>query len=150
MSSALRVVPERPAPEVRSPTVLVVDDLVALRRFIGRLLRHHGYRVREAHDGAEALEVVEEEQQALLCIFLDLSMPGMDGAEMLRRLRRAGKTVPVVLMTGYSVYEATLSVGDDPLTGVLTKPFTSEKLLEALHEALRGIQPTSVYGHQVG
>ena len=84
-----------------SPAVLVVDDQESPRRCLVRVLEHRGCRVLAAADGLRFADA----EPALLCVFLDLSMPRMGGAEVLRRLRAAGRDTPVVLMSGFSEAE---------------------------------------------
>ena len=82
-----------------SPTVLVVDDLADARDVLARLLRLGGYKSVTAEDGWAALSAVETEAPDL--VLLDLTMPEMDGVEVLRRLRDLprGRDLPVVLFT---------------------------------------------------
>ena len=86
-------------PPTDPPTVLVVDDLEDTRRVLAGLLRLGGYRPVKAADGPAALRAVEGEAPDL--VLLDLHMPGMDGAEVLRRLREdpRWRDLPVILFT---------------------------------------------------
>jgi CheY-like chemotaxis protein len=79
--------------------VLVVDDSVDTARALGLLLNHHGYHVDLAHDGEAALVMLESSLPAL--IILDLMMPGIDGGEVLRRVREDPRTqrVPIVMFS---------------------------------------------------
>jgi len=83
-----------------SPTVLVVDDVADARDVLARLLRFGGYKSVTAEDGPGALAAVESDAPDL--VLLDLMMPGMDGVEVLRRLREdpRWRDLPVVLFTG--------------------------------------------------
>jgi CheY-like chemotaxis protein len=85
-----------------SPTVLVVDDLADARDVMARLLRLGGYKSVTAEDGFAALNAVESEAPDL--VLLDVTMPEMDGVEVLRRLRDhpRWKHLPVVLFTALS------------------------------------------------
>lgn len=92
------------APEVPPParTVLVVDDVADARDVLARLLRMSGYKSITAEGGEAALTAVEEEAPDL--VLLDLMMPGMDGVEVLRRLRANPRwhDLPVILFTALS------------------------------------------------
>src|SRR5512146_426744 len=90
--------------------ILVVDDAADNRVGYVALLRDAGYHVREAHDGQSCLAAVEHRPPAL--ILLDVSMPGIDGFETLRRLR-AGvhREVPVILVTGHRVDAESVGAG---------------------------------------
>ncbi len=125
--------------------VLVVDDERAVRESLRRALELEGYDVGLAVDGGDALEKLEAEAQPD-AIILDVLMPGTDGLEVSRTLRRSGSRVPV-LMLGSRVpvlmLTARAEVGDR-VAGLdagaddyLTKPFALEELLARLRALLR-------------
>jgi CheY-like chemotaxis protein len=89
-------------PPASAPTVLVVDDVDDARDLLARLFTRSGYRAVTAADGAAALEAVDAENPAI--VLLDLTMPDMDGFEVLRRLRAdpRHRGLPVVLFTAMS------------------------------------------------
>jgi CheY-like chemotaxis protein len=109
-------------------TVLVVDDEPAIREVIAALLEDEGYLVRHAKDGLEALDAINENRIDL--IVSDVVMPRLDGASLVRRLRRRGHLTPVVLMS--AVY------ADVDLPGVrfVPKPFEIDRLLGTVASAL--------------
>ncbi len=84
---------------IEGTTILVVDDSVASRRFVGRLVeRRRGVRVTFACNGREALSVLKQETCA--AVVTDLHMPGMDGLELVEAIRDRWPLTPVILMTG--------------------------------------------------
>jgi two-component system response regulator MprA len=109
-------------------TVLVVDDEPAIREVITTLLEDEGYSVRHAKDGLEALDAINGDQIDL--IVSDVVMPRLDGASLVRKLRRRGHVMPVVLMS--AVY------ADVDLPGVrfVPKPFEIDRLLGTVASAL--------------
>jgi CheY-like chemotaxis protein len=109
-------------------TVLVVDDEPAIREVIATLLEDEGYLVRHAKDGLEALDAINVDRIDL--IVSDVVMPRLDGASLVRRLRRRGHLTPVVLMS--AVY------ADVDLPGVrfVPKPFEIDRLLGTVASAL--------------
>ena len=109
-------------------TVLVVDDEPAIREVIATLLEDEGYLVRHAKDGLEALDAIDGSQIDL--IVSDVVMPRLDGASLVRKLRRRGHLMPVVLMS--AVY------ADVDLPGVrfVPKPFEIDRLLGTVASAL--------------
>ncbi len=119
-------------------TVLFVEDDDSLRRVTGRILRSRGYRVLEAPNGLEALEVMEREGTPDL-LLADLIMPGMSGAELLERLEREGRLPRVLLTSGFDPEFLMGWDRVDPSTlPFLEKPWQIEALLTRVGEALRG------------
>ncbi len=124
-------------PTKRRGAILVVDDDAAVRALIGTHLRRQGFEVREATDGELALGMIEEEAFAL--VILDMNMPGMSGADVVRRLREHLETeaLPVLILTGksdkYPLVES-LAIGAD---GYLTKPIRLDELTALVRARLR-------------
>lgn len=115
--------------------VLVVEDDVGVRRALGRLLGEWGWRTIEAGNGREAIERLTAETPA--AIVIDLLMPIMSGAELLKALRRNSfyRTIPTVVMTGALDPDAQEIFG----VPVVVKP-NIERLPEILH-ALMAVAP---------
>lgn len=112
--------------ESAPPLVLVVDDDDAIRRLLDALLGSAGYRVRTAADGQEALDVVREARPAV--VLLDLTLPKLDGWQVLERLHTAGDATPVVLLTGHRhLVQRAHRAG---ATAALLKPFDVDELLD--------------------
>ena len=111
-----------------APTVLMVGDEPAIREVAATLLEEEGYAVCRAADGREALLAVEE--HAVDLVVSDVRMPKLDGAALVRELRRQGSVVPVVLRS--AVY------ADVALPGVrfVPKPFELDHLLTVVEKAL--------------
>ena len=117
-------------------TILVVDDEAAVRDALRRALRLEGYEVELAADGAEALRRLEDGAQpdALL---LDVLMPGVDGLEVCRRLRRSGSRLPVLMLTARAEVSDRVSGLDAGADDYLAKPFALQELLARLRALLR-------------
>lgn len=118
-------------------TVLLVDDEESLRALGVSMFERLGYRVFTAADGREALDLYRENGAAIDLIFLDLTMPHMDGAEAFSELRRMNPNIRVIIASGYSEEDVAARFAGKGLAGVLQKPFT----LERLHEILQGLAP---------
>jgi len=135
-------IPEPPACQVRfadyrgSGTVLVVDDEEALRTMAGSALCRLGFKVLEARDGQEALEVFRANREQISLILMDLTMPRMDGEVAFRELRRAGARVPILLSSGFGPEEALQRFTGKGLAGFLQKPYRFQALVDAVREAL--------------
>lgn len=89
-------------------TILVVDDEQSIRFLYREELEEDGYRVITAADGEEALRKVRKEKPDL--ITLDIRMPGMDGIEVLHRIREMDKEIPVIMSTAYGEYRNDFNV----------------------------------------
>jgi len=124
----------RPAAHARPIRVLVVDDEPLVRSLVRRLLERRGYSVEEAADGRACLAALE--RAAFDVVLLDVTMPDIDGAEVVRRLRAAGSNIPVVLSSGYMAVSAENALDRSMIQAFLPKPFTPTDLVEALERAL--------------
>jgi two-component system response regulator MprA len=115
--------------------ILVVDDERAVRESLRRALALEGYDVDLASDGEEALESVRRaEPDALI---LDVLMPGVDGLEVSRRLRRSGSKVPILMLTARDAVENRVEGLDAGADDYVTKPFALEELLARVRALLR-------------
>jgi DNA-binding response OmpR family regulator len=116
------------------PSVLVADDDYDLRDALGEILGEYGFDVLQAHDGREALAIVEQRAPSL--VLLDLTMPRMSGWELLAELDRRADPIPVLV---FSANEVRVPVG----RAFLAKPFRVEQLLERIDAMLggRGVAP---------
>ena len=123
------------------PHVLVVDDDPTVSDVVRRYLEQDGCRVRLAADGVAALAAVAAERPDL--VVLDLMMPGLDGLEVCRRLRRRLPDLPVVMLTALGE-EADrvigLEVGADDY---VTKPFSPRELVLRIRSVLRRSAPAA-------
>lgn len=115
--------------------VLVVDDEDDVRAFVSAYLKRHGLDVLEAEDGASALETAMKHRGQLKAIFMDYSMPVMDGAEAHHALRKMNIRVPVIMMSGFGEGEILSTLTDEANTLFLHKPFDLKSLLAALNAA---------------
>jgi CheY-like chemotaxis protein len=116
---------------VPATQILVVDDNDALRENVAEALELEGYAVAVARDGSAALARLAEDPLPRV-VLLDLMMPGMDGRELLARIREDPRLggVRVVITTGLSGVRGRVPAAD----GVLTKPFGVRELLAALRQ----------------
>lgn len=114
--------------------VLVVDDDPFIRQLIASTLEETARaRPAEAGDGLEALEAVEREQPQI--VFMDLSMPRMDGLEAVRRVRAApGKQPTIVMLTAFAGDENARAAEEAGADLFLTKPFSPLELLNLVDE----------------
>lgn len=115
---------------MRKPFILVVDDNKITTKLLRRYLEANGYEAKEAYDGIDCLEKVEERKPD--AIVLDVMMPRMDGYETSRRLKEQDKTkdIPVVIVTALNDVQNQLKSIESGADDFLSKPI-EEKLLIA-------------------
>jgi UDP-3-O-[3-hydroxymyristoyl] N-acetylglucosamine deacetylase len=122
--------------------ILVVDDDAAVRDSIGAVLADEGFRVRYASDGAEALARAGEQRPDL--VLLDVWLPGMDGIQVLEKLRDGHEGLPVIVISGHGNIETAVRATKLGAIGFIEKPFTIEGLLEAISGALQRARRSDV------
>ncbi len=117
--------------------ILVVDDEPSVRLLTEKVLERAGFRVVTAASGEEGLELFREHQDEVICVLLDLTMPGISGEETFREIRRIRKDTRVVLMSGYSEEEVGQRFTGKGLAGFIQKPYQRPDLLAKIHGALK-------------
>jgi DNA-binding response OmpR family regulator len=125
------------------PLVLLVDDDAAIRRSVAVGLELEGFRVISASGGRAALEAVERIRPAV--VLLDLTMPDLDGLEVLQRLRGAGDEVPVCVLSARDEVDDRVRGLEAGADDYVVKPFAVEEVAARLHALLRR-RPPSVSG----
>jgi two-component system response regulator MprA len=116
--------------------ILVVDDERAVRDSLRRALELQGYEVELASDGAEALARLSANGR-LDAVVLDILMPGVDGLEVCRQIRRHGSAVPVLMLTARDAVGDRVEGLDAGADDYLVKPFALEELLARVRALLR-------------
>ena len=120
------------------PKILVVDDDPAIRSLVSDSLEIEGYDVLAAEDGFSALRAIEAHRPD--CVLLDVMMPGLDGHQVLQRIRSAEDTpaLPVVMLTAYSDDANAWQAWTEGVDYFLPKPFDSDELLRYLSYLFEG------------
>lgn len=113
--------------------VFVIDDDVAIRDSLGLLLGLHGHATSFFADAATFLDVWQPEWQG--CLVVDMRMPGMDGLELIDRLRERGSTMPVIVVTGHGDVASARHAFRANAVDFLQKPIDEASLLQAIEEA---------------
>ncbi len=114
--------------------ILVIDDEAAIRESLRMTLEYEGYEFIGAATGQEGLALVEREAPDL--VMLDVKMPGMDGLEVLDRLRAMNETLPVVVISGHGTISTAVDATKKGAFDFIEKPFATEKVLVSLRNAL--------------
>jgi two-component system response regulator MprA len=119
-------------------TILVVDDDRALREALRRALTLAGYEVQVAHDGEQALELLAQAEPD--AVVLDVGLPGIDGLEVCRRVRR-GSRVPILILTARDAVADRIDGLDAGADDYMVKPFDVDELKARLRALLRRANP---------
>jgi two-component system nitrogen regulation response regulator NtrX len=117
------------------PRILVIDDEAAIRDSLRMILEYEHYEFLGASNGPEGLAQVQRERPDL--VLLDIKMPGMDGMEVLRKLRELDDTLPVVIISGHGTLATAVEAIKAGATDFLDKPLSSERVIVTLHNALK-------------
>ena len=120
-----------------SVKIMVVDDERAVRESLRRALELEGYEIELAADGGEALARLDGEAAPPDILILDVLMPGMDGLEVCRRVRRSGSQIPILMLTARDAVENRVAGLDAGADDYVTKPFALEELLARVRALLR-------------
>jgi PAS domain S-box-containing protein len=117
-------------------TVLVVDDEEAVRFVMGEVIRMHGATALLAADGAQALEICQQQGDKIDLILLDLTMPGLSGEDVMRQLQQRNIHKKVVVMSGYSEEETMRRCAELGVAAFLRKPFELDAVVAKLQTLL--------------
>jgi CheY-like chemotaxis protein len=120
-----------------SETILLVEDETGVRELASEFLGGAGYKVLEGHDGVDGLQVSERYSGEIHLLLADMVMPRLSGKELARRVRLKRPGIRVVLMSGYSEFNADGGSDNDNFAA-LAKPFSMKSLIEKMNEVLRG------------
>jgi two-component system, cell cycle sensor histidine kinase and response regulator CckA len=123
-------------PNGQGELILVVDDEVAIGELIKTTLETYNYQVLTARDGAEAIAIYREHQEAIGSVFIDMMMPVMDGITTVTALRQINPALSVVAMSGLNSTEAVERAERFGCQQFLAKPFTTSDLLQVLRTSL--------------
>jgi len=120
--------------------VLVVDDELNIREGSQRILSRTGFDVLTAANGLEALDLLKE--KSIPIILLDLKMPGMDGMEVLKRIRQLDAEILVIVITGFATVETAIEAMKQGAYDFIPKPFEPEQLRIVVRRAAEKLQLT--------
>jgi len=107
--------------------VLVVDDDVQIQKDLSEIITGCGYEVSVAGNGAEALEIIEGED-AFDLVITDLMMPGMDGMELLTKIKKRSKDLPVVMITAFATIDSAVTAMQNGASDYIAKPFKIDEI----------------------
>ncbi len=114
--------------------ILIVDDEESIRVSLCDLLKKHGYDASAVEDGYKAIEKVKEEEWDVALV--DLKMPGIDGLEVLKKIKEIKPALTVIIITAYATVESAVTAMKDGAFDYIMKPFTADELCIRLENAL--------------
>ena len=114
--------------------ILIVDDEPLIRRSLSEVINRAGYEAHVANDGYEALEAIRQEQFSV--IITDMSMPKMNGLEMLQKVRTIVPDTAVVIITGYGTVDSAVEAMKCGARDYITKPFSPDRIKSVIEKAI--------------
>lgn len=117
------------------PSILIVDDEPRISKFVDKGLRAAGFATRVASDGTEGLHLALTDEFDLMV--LDVNMPGLNGFEVLERLRGSGSRMPVILLTARTEIQDTITGLEGGADDYIGKPFHFDELIARIRLRLR-------------
>ncbi len=128
--------PQPSPPQGRGETILLVDDEAQIRTIAHRILNKSGYIIRQAPTAQDALEILRSPDPAPSAIITDITMPGMDGIALIRKIREREKDIPIIATSGNALTTAQQAELARLTKYFLAKPFTAAEILAILHSAI--------------
>ena len=116
--------------------ILIVDDQESTRNFTQGMLSERGHQVMIANDGAEALQLFEQNPKLYNLIVADVNMPKIDGFEFLKRVKTAHPDIPVIFLTGMNEDVVKVVGKEYKVDAIIKKPFMVEEALKVIEEVI--------------
>lgn len=121
-------------PKETKGKVLIVDDAPDTREIIQALLRYEGYEVITASTGEEGMKRTEEEKPEV--VLMDINLPGIDGTEALRELKKNNPNQCVIMLTAYATVENAIRALKEGASDFIRKPFENEHLIHIVNQTM--------------
>lgn len=115
-----------------SGKILIVDDQFGIRILLNEVFQKEGYDTYQAANGVQALSIVKENRPDL--VLLDMKIPGMDGIEILKRLKAIDETIQVIIMTAYGELDMIQKAKDLGALTHFAKPFDIDEIVTAVKQ----------------
>ena len=118
--------------------ILVVDDLKDMRVLLANILKEEGYKITVADGGLSAVELFRKKLSD--AVVMDIKMPGMDGIEAMKRMKKIAPTVPIILMTAHGDINSAVHAVKLGAYDYISKPFDNKKIIITLNNALNELR----------
>ena len=127
------------------PTIMIVDDEPSILKSLSGLLLDEDFEIITASNGYEALKIIDEESPDL--VLLDIWMPGIDGIETLKEIKKMSPNLPVVMITGHGSIESAVEATKSGAFDFLEKPLSIDKVMVTINNALnfRKLEEENIY-----
>jgi two-component system, response regulator, stage 0 sporulation protein F len=112
--------------------ILIVDDQFGIRILLNEVLQKEGYQTFQAANGVQALEIVDKHSPDL--VLLDMKIPGMDGIEILKRMKKKDQDIRVIIMTAYGELDMIQEAKDLGALTHFAKPFDIDDIRQAVRQ----------------
>lgn len=116
--------------------ILIVDDQFGIRALLSEVFNQEGYETFQAENGRVALEIVNREKPCL--VLLDMKIPGMDGLEILKQIKKMEPDMKVIMMTAYGELDMLKEASKLEVLRHFTKPFDIEELKLEVNKQMAG------------
>lgn len=114
--------------------LLIVDDQFGIRILLNEIFQKEGYKTYQAANGVQALNLVQNERPDL--VILDMKIPGMDGLEILKRVKKMDQTIKVIIMTAYGELDMIQEAIENGAITHFSKPFDIDEIIEAVKKEI--------------
>lgn len=114
--------------------LLIVDDQLGIRTLLHEVFQKEGYATFQAENGMTALKIVKQQNPDL--VLLDMKIPGMDGLEILKAIRKTSQTMKVIMMTAYGELDMISEASNLGVLKHFSKPFDIDELKEEVNKQL--------------
>lgn len=115
--------------------ILIVDDQIGIRLLLDEVFRSEQYETILASNGIEALKCIKEEEK-IDCVLLDLRIPGMDGLEIVRRIKEENDNMPIFMMTAFAEQEMIDTANDLGIEKYFIKPFNIVDVIQGVNSVV--------------
>lgn len=126
------------------PRVLIVDDELSIRQVLKEIVTVYGYEAETAQSAKEALGILPNKKIDL--VMLDLQMPDITGEQFLGFIRKQGFQTPVVVVSAHVDKGVAQYLGKVGVSGIVTKPFEVERVIDVMNKALGIAEGGQIYG----